>query len=143
MATRCPMHRTPMNDRLHPARPIDSTDCLRLREQLWEGDDHAAEIAQYFDGELDEPVEVLIARAADGTAVGHVELSIRDDIAGLEGQRTGYIEGLYVDDAHRHRRVALQLLRASEAWARQQGCSAFASDRDDRVIVHRRYKGII
>ena len=35
------------------------------------------------------------------------------------------------------------LLRASEAWARQQSCSAFASDRDDRMIVHRRYQRMI
>lgn len=132
-----------MSYRLHPARPIDTADWLHLREQLWAGDDRAAEIAQYFAGELDEPVEVLIARAADGTAAGHVELSIRNDIAGLEGLRTGYIEGLYIDAAHRHRALALALLRASEDWAQQQGCLAFASDRDDRVIVHRRYKGII
>lgn len=124
---------------LHPARPRDTADWLRLRDRLWEGDDHATEIASYFAGQLDEPIEVLIARTLDGTAVAHVELSIRDDIAGLEGQRTGYIEGLYVDEAHRHHGVALLLLRASEAWAQAQRCTAFASDRDDRVIVHRRF----
>ncbi len=124
---------------LHPARPYDAADWLRLRNRLWEGDDHTTEIARYFAGQLDEPVEVLIARAPDGAAVAHVELSIRDDIAGLEGQRTGYIEGLYVDEAHQHRGVALLLLRASEAWAQAQRCTAFASDRDDRVIVHRRF----
>lgn len=128
-----------MDYRLHAARPTDSSDWLRLRNQLWEGDDHADEIARYFAGTLDEPVEVLIARSPDGNAVGHVELSIRDDIDGLRGQRTGYIEGLYVDDAHRHHGVALSLLRAAEQWARDQGCAAFASDRDDRVVIHRRF----
>ena len=128
-----------MDYRLHAARPTDSSDWLRLRNQLWEGDDHADEIARYFAGTLDEPVEVLIARSPDGNAVGHVELSIRDDIDGLPGQRTGYIEGLYVDDAHRHHGVALLLLRAAEQWARDRGCAAFASDRDDRVVIHRRF----
>lgn len=128
-----------MDYRLHAARPTDSSDWLRLRNQLWEGDDHADEIARYFAGTLDEPVEVLIARSPDGNAVGHVELSIRDDIDGLRGQRTVYVEGLYVDDAHRHHGVALLLLRAAEQWARDQGCAAFASDRDDRVVIHRRF----
>lgn len=128
-----------MNYPLHAARPGDHRDWLRLREQLWEGDDHAEEIARYFAGTLEEPVEVLIARSPDGDAVAHVELSIRDDVDGLRGQRTAYIEGLYVDEAHRHRGVALLLLRAAEQWARDQGCAAFASDRDDRVIIDRRY----
>jgi hypothetical protein len=31
------------------------------------------------------------------------------------------------------------LLRAGECWARERGCGAFASDREERLIVHRRF----
>lgn len=126
---------------LNPIRPEESHDWLRLRDLLWEADDHAIEIARFFTGELEEQVEVLIARDLEGRAVGHVELSIREDIDGLNGVKTGYIEGLYVDVLHRSSGLVRQFLRASEQWAKDQGCSAFASDRQDRVIIHRRFSG--
>ncbi len=126
---------------VNPIRPEESHDWLRLRYLLWDADDHALEIARFFTGELEEPVEVLIARDCEGRAVGHVELSIRDDIDGLKGVKTGYIEGLYVEVSHRSNGLVGQFLRASEQWAKDQGCSAFASDRHDRVIIHRRFSG--
>lgn len=124
---------------IRPILDTDAADWLRLRNQLWEGDDHETEIARFFRGEAEEPVAVLLAVDAQGAVVGHVELSIREDIPSLQGVRTGYIEGLYVDAPHRGAGVTLQLLRAAQQWAREQGCEAFASDRDDRVIVDARY----
>ncbi|HBO2972721.1 TPA: GNAT family N-acetyltransferase [Pseudomonas aeruginosa] len=126
---------------IHPVSSSDSLDWLCLRNQLWKGHDHAEEISEFFNGKLVEPDEVLIARDDTGAAVAHIELSIRKDIVGLEGVRTGYIEGLFVDEFHRSSGIALQLLRASERWALNQGCHAFASDREDRVIVHKRFPG--
>ncbi len=131
------MPRTPYL--IRPAQPRDAAAWERLREQLWEGDDHCGEIAAYFDGEAEEPNEVLLALDAAGVAVAHIELSLREDVEGLVGVRTGYIEGLFVETSHRASGVTQQLLRAAEAWSREQGCAAFASDRDDRVIVHARY----
>ena len=124
---------------IRSVRRSDSLDWLRLRNLLWEGDDHGAAITDYFAGTLVEPVEVLMAYDGTGTAVGHVELSIREDVAGLEGIRTGYVEGLYVQAADRSSGVALLLLRAAGRWAASQRCQAFASDRDDRVIIHGRF----
>nr|ELR9620187.1 GNAT family N-acetyltransferase [Pseudomonas aeruginosa] len=117
----------------------DASDWLMLRDKLWAADDHAREIEQYFSGQLIELVEVLIARDQAGYAVAHVELSIRHDLEELEGVKTGYIEGLYVDPEHRRTGLVQRLLRESERWASSVGCQAFASDRNDRVIVHRRY----
>lgn len=72
--------------------------------------------------------------------VGLVELSIRLDVVGLEGKRTGYVEGLYVDPGLRGQGVARMLLSESRRWARNQGCTAFASDRADRVIIDARFR---
>lgn len=120
---------------LRPVRREAAAAWLRLREALWDGDDHAAEIAAFFTGTLDEPQEVLLAIAPSGEAVGLVELSIRTDVAGLKGVVTGYIEGLYVAPSHRASGLVRRLLRAARDWARAQGCRAFASDRDARVVV--------
>ena len=117
----------------------DAADWLVLRDCLWPADDHAREIADYFAGRLEEPVEVFIARDADGHAVAHVELSIREDLAALLGVRTGYIEGLYVEPALRGSGLVGRLQRRSQQWARAMRCTAFASDRDDRVIIAARF----
>ena len=94
----------------------------------------------FFAGTLDEPDAVLMAESQSDEVVGYAELSIRIDVAGVEGKRTGYVEGLYVRPEARHQGVARTLMRASRVWARQQKCVAFASDRAGRVVIDRRYK---
>ena len=116
-----------------------------LRDALWtdERDRHAHDIASFFAGTLAEPHAVLVAETTDGRIIGLVELSLRSNIPGLLGQRTGYVEGLYVLPEHRFRGVATRLLQSSKEWARQQRCGAFASDRDDRLIVDRTFANAI
>jgi len=126
---------------LRPARPADAAAWQRLRAARREGDDPAAEIARYFAGTLDEPQGVLLAIALSGEVVSHVELSIREDVPGLIGIATGDIEGLYIVPGQRTLALRRRLLRASEHRACGQGCRAFASDREDRVIAHARFEG--
>ena len=120
---------------------LDAADWEAMRGELWPdgADDHAAEIAMFFAGTLEEPDAVLMAQSADGTIIGFAELSIRGDVAGLEGKRTGYVEGLYVRPEFRWQGVARTLLYASRSWAREMKCIAFASDRADRVVVDRTF----
>lgn len=125
---------------IRPVCAHEAADWQRLRDDLWEGDDHASEIAAFFAGAVEEPVAVLLAWSTDGQALGHVELSIRSDVPGLQGVRTGYIEGLYVLPAQRHAGIARALLNAARRWARAAQCQAFASDRDERVVIDRRYR---
>jgi len=125
-------------------RPVELSDALTwdaMRCELWPDgrDDHAEEIAAYFKGTLKEPDAVLIAEDRSHAAIGFAELSFRFDIAGIEGQRAGYVEGLYVKPEARGRNVARVLLEESRAWARRNGCIQFASDRADRVVIYRGY----
>ncbi len=119
----------------------DADVWLSLRCALWPDDpkEHAREIAAYFAKQIEEPLEVLLARSADGEVVGVAELSIRTDVPGLEGRRTGYIEGLYVVPMRRGQGVGRALARASRTWAREQGCEAFASDRAERLVIDRTF----
>jgi aminoglycoside 6'-N-acetyltransferase I len=110
-----------------------------MRRELWpDGDDHDMEIGAFFAGSLIEPEAVLVAED-DGLLIGMAELSLRRDVVGLEGKLTGYVEGLFVRPAFRGRSVASRLLRASQEWARELGCVAFASDRAGRLIVDLAY----
>lgn len=118
-------------------RPEDAAEWLAMRRELWpDGDDHDVEIAAFFAGLLKEPEAVLVAED-EGLLIGVAELSLRRDVVGLEGKLTGYVEGLFVRSAFRGRGIALQLLRASQAWARRRECVVFASDRSGRVAVDR------
>ncbi len=128
---------------VRPVQPADAAVWEDLREGLWsdERERHAEEIARFFAGNLSEPIAVFLAESETGSIVGLVELSLRSDIPGLLGRRTGYVEGLYVAPLYRFRGVASFLLQHSRNWARQQACDAFASDREDRVIVDPTFSG--
>ena len=126
---------------IRPVLLADAAAWEELRSRLWPDgvEDHATEIAQFFAGVLDEPLAVLIATSAEGKAIGLLELSIRTDVAGLEGQQVGYVEGLFVIPELRGQGVARAFMRAGRLWARGHACTAFASDRAERLIVDMRY----
>lgn len=115
----------------------DAAVWLVLRCALWPGDDngHAAEIASFFAGTLEEPDAVLLAEDEAGRTVAHAELAIRPKLEGVAHGPVGYVEGLYVIPEVRNQGVAKQLLEVSRAWAKDHGCAAFASDRAGRVVI--------
>ncbi len=117
----------------------DADAWARMREALWPGDAHAAEIAAFFAGTLPEPEAVLIAEHEPGRLVALIELSVRRDLPSTHGAPTGYVEGLYVEPSHRAAGIARWLLRAAQHWARERHCAFFASDRDNRLIFDRTY----
>ncbi len=126
---------------LRKVRPEDALVWERLRYALWPGEDetHGDVTTAFFQGSLDDPAEVLLASSPDGIAIAFMELSIRTDLPTLPGKRVGYIEGLYFVPEMRFSDVALQLVQAARRWSRSKGCTHFATDRQDRVIVDRGY----
>jgi aminoglycoside 6'-N-acetyltransferase I len=126
-----------MQVKIRHARPEDAEVWERMRTDMWPdgSEDHAREIAAFFAGSLTEPDAVLVVEAVDNRLVAVAELSIRTDLPLVPGQRVGYVEGLYIVPEARGHGIARSLLRASRDWARQQGCTGFASDRADRIII--------
>jgi len=131
--------------RMRWATPADAAVWERLRCELWPDgtQDHGPEIALFFAGHpFRDLAAALVAEDRSGAIVGFAELSARDDVPGLEGTKTGYVEGLYVVPEARFRGVAWKLLQASRNWAHEQGCVAFASDRAERIVVDRSFARI-
>ncbi len=126
---------------IRPVIPSDAATWRSLRCKLWPdgAEDHGSEIAGFFAGQLSEPLAVFVAIHEPNKIVGFVELSIRNDVPGLEHRQTGFIEGLYVIPEMRSCGVVRALLLASRSWASSMNCVAFASDRSDRVIVDKRF----
>ena len=71
---------------------------------------------------------VLLA-TEEGLPLGFAQCQLRSDyVEGTETSPVGYLEGIYVRPESRHKGVASALLSACEGWARQRGCTEFASD---------------
>lgn len=98
-----------------------------LSLELWPSDPLAERAAQ-FDAALAGGRGCLLVAEVDGEAVGFAECAIRTDyVEGTDGGPVGYLEGIYVREAHRRAGVARALLAQWEAWARERGCRALAS----------------
>jgi aminoglycoside 6'-N-acetyltransferase I len=101
-----------------------------MRVALWPSaeSEHAAEIDRYFAGEVRDPLEVLLVFDERGTAMGFVELSIRNYAEGCETDRVAFVEGWYIDPNERGYGAGAALIGAAEKWAQSQGCTEMASD---------------
>ncbi len=65
----------------------------------------------------------------DGSPVGFAQCQLRHDyVEGTGSSPVGYLEGIYVRGPYRGRGLARALLSACEGWARERGCTEFASD---------------
>ena len=104
----------------------DAGAAAALALQLWPENDLPALTA-----EMEEIIQdgAIFLAEEDGVAIGFAQCQLRHDYAeGTETSPVGYLEGVYVQAAHRRRGVARALLAACEQWARAQGCREFASD---------------
>lgn len=112
------------------ATPADAEDWVAMRTALWPSGangEHAAEIAELL-VDAGETVN-LIARGADGAALGFAEAALRRDyVNGCKTSPVAFLEGIFVTPEARGRGVARALVEAVEAWAREEGCTEFASD---------------
>lgn len=112
------------------ATAADAADWVAMRTALWPSGGngaHAADIAELLE-DAGETIN-LIARDADGAALGFVEAALRHDyVNGCKTSPVAFLEGIFVKPEARGRGVARAMVGAVEAWAREQGCTEFASD---------------
>ncbi len=126
------------------AKLSDTAAWLQLRCALWPDSsesEHRQEIAQFFAGEAQEPLAVLLADDGAGCPIGFAELSVRPYAEGCDTGHVAYLEGWFVVPQARRQGVGRALIAAGEEWGRAQGCRQFASDMqpDNKVsaIAHR------
>ena len=112
---------------IRKASPVDSPLLAQLASRLW---DHVpAQLEPEFAALTASP-EAACFLAFDGVdAIGFAQCQLRHDyVEGTSTSPVGFLEGLWVEEAHQRQGVASGLLRACEDWARSVGCTEFGSD---------------
>ena len=113
---------------IRKAEPCDAKTVVALALRLWP--EHAVEELEAEFGELlkDTSCTIFLAEQ-DGEAIGFAQCQLRHDyVEGTDSSPVGYLEGVYVAEPYRNQRIASALLKACEDWAREMGCTEFASD---------------
>ena len=108
-------------------------DCRILAEmavQMW--DSHTAqEIEAEFSETLNDKNAAFFIGYAGDLPVGFAQCGLRKDyVEGTESSPVGYLEGIFVKADYRKQGYAKKLLAACESWAKDLGCTEFASDCD-------------
>jgi aminoglycoside 6'-N-acetyltransferase I len=116
--------------RVAPATAADAAGWTAMRTALWPrggNGAHATDIAELL-MDAGETIN-LIARGPDGVALGFAEAALRRDyVNGCKTSPVAFLEGIFVKPEARGKGVARAMVGAVEAWAREQGCTEFASD---------------
>ncbi len=99
-----------------------------LAAQLWPSHS-AAELAADMAPGFDDPNSVFFLAFTEEMPIGFAQCALRHDyVEGTDSTPVGYLEGIYVAENYRKQGFAAGLLAACEAWAKEKGCSEFASD---------------
>ena len=93
-------------------------------------DEHGREVEQILGGTWEGVYPVAIFVAEDGgEVIGFADVSMRSYAEGCDPRKpVGYLEGWFVVEEERGKRVGAALVEAAEDWARAQGCTEMASD---------------
>ncbi len=114
--------------RVDRAAITDADIVAELACELWP-DHPVEEMTAEFQDLLKEKEAAVFLFRKEGNAAGFAQCQLRHDyVEGTETSPVGYLEGIYVREADRRKGIARSLLRACEDWAREQGCTEFASD---------------
>ncbi|MDO4460320.1 MAG: GNAT family N-acetyltransferase [Clostridia bacterium] len=97
-------------------------------KKLWP--EHELEDLERILREYAEAEESAVFCAKSGEEYLGVALTClrHDYVEGCETSPVGYLEGIYVDENHRYSGIARNLVAECENWAKEKGCTEFASD---------------
>lgn len=99
-----------------------------LAIKLW-NDSDILELEKEFYELLHKDNVACFIKHINNTPIGFAECSLRYDyVEGTDTSPVGYLEGIYILDEYRGNGFSKELVNACEAWAKQKGCTEFASD---------------
>ena len=106
----------------------DAQTVTSLALELWPEND-PAELLDEMLSLLANPDAAIFLLMSANKAVGFAQCQLRHDyVEGTDTSPVGYLEGICVQEDFRMKGGARKLLSACEDWARERGCTEFASD---------------
>jgi len=114
-----------VNSMILPVTERDELVWAQMCVELWEDNSVENMLNERADGELENEFLYYLA----DEAVAFLSLSLRYDyVEGTDSSPVGYIEGIYVREAYRHKGIAKELIEFAKEWSSERGCSELASD---------------
>ena len=106
----------------------DAEALASLAVRLWPEND-PAELAEEFRSLMLNEDAVIFIKYADDKPIAFAQCQLRHDyVEGTGSSPVGYLEGIFVSEGYRKKGIAAELLAECEAWAKEKGCTEFASD---------------
>ena len=99
-----------------------------LAIQMWTEHD-LCELTEEFRELIKNENAVCFLKYADDRPIAFAQCQLRHDyVEGAVSSPVGYLEGIFVTEEYRQKGYAAELLAECEKWAKENGCSEFASD---------------
>lgn len=108
----------------------ECTVVVELAQKLWPNHNHR-QLQEEFSRLLtmDNSVVFVYYDEYNNEAKAFVQCEVRNDyVVGTSTSPVGYLKGIYVDEICRNQGIAKKLLKSCEVWAKNKGCTEFASD---------------
>lgn len=113
---------------IREATEADTFALARLAIKMWSGNT-ISELQSEFSNLICSENAVIFMKYADGSEAGFAQCQLRNDyVEGTESSPVGYLEGIFIEEEYRRRGYAGELLSRCEEWAKEKGCTEFASD---------------
>ena len=106
----------------------DASLVAKLAIQMWE-DNTIEGLTQDLAEIIKSPESAVFLLYHEERAIGFAQCQLRHDyVEGTDSSPVGYLEGIFVEEEFRNKGHAKELLAHCEAWAKEMGCTEFASD---------------
>ena len=106
----------------------DLASIVSLAQLMWPENTGESLIEEFADT-LQDPKACCFLLLYEGKSIGFAQAQLRVDyVEGTRSSPVGYLEGIFVKEEFRRKGYAAKLVRECENWARERGCSEFASD---------------
>ncbi|MCR5005972.1 MAG: GNAT family N-acetyltransferase [Clostridiales bacterium] len=110
------------------ARIDDAGILADLAVQMWMDSDPEELAAEFRELTIHDEA-VCFIKYADDQPVAFAQCQLRHDyVEGTDSSPVGYLEGIFVLEGYRKKGYAAELLSECERWAKEKGCTEFASD---------------
>jgi len=110
------------------AKAEDAEVLAELAIQMWEN--HTLpDLADEFGEIIENEEAVCFIKYIDDKPIAFAQSQLRHDyVEGTRSSPVGYLEGIFVAKEYRKSGYAAELLKECEKWAKEKGCTEFASD---------------